>query len=161
MLLRNLKFLKNGKIYFWESLFERFRKFPRKTSPWKLQVIWHLLGMFCWGIYETFRKAFIKKQPQIATSAISCYRKTFCPKQIFQKISHPIFLTYVLILSLHCHFNKFMKRPGTSFLQHWAKNVRNVSHPAHRYLTKFQFHLGSGLGIKVSKEISISITYTM
>ena len=42
---------------------------------------------------------------------------------------------------LYCHFNKFVKGPGTSFqsLAVNQKHVRNVCHTAHQYLTKFHF----------------------
>ena len=42
---------------------------------------------------------------------------------------------------LHCHFNKIIKEPGTSFQSpaFSQKYVRNVCHTAHQYLTKFHF----------------------
>ena len=42
---------------------------------------------------------------------------------------------------LYCHFNKIIKRPGTSFQSPALskKYVRNDCHIAHYYLTKFHF----------------------
>ena len=46
-------------------------------------------------------------------------------------------------ISLYYHFNKIIKRAGTSFqseaLSQNIRNVRNISHIAHWYLTKFLF----------------------
>ena len=44
-----------------------------------------------------FQNSFHKKHPQMLASAISCLWRMFWPKYIFQKISHSIFLIYVLI----------------------------------------------------------------
>ena len=44
-------------------------------------------------------------------------------------------------ISLYCHLNKIIKGQANSF-QYAAlsqKRVRNVSHTAHQYLTKFNF----------------------
>ena len=43
---------------------------------------------------------------------------------------------------LYCHFNKIIKEPGTSFQSpaFSQKDVRNVCHTAHQYLTKFHKH---------------------
>ena len=42
---------------------------------------------------------------------------------------------------LYCHFNKKIKEPGISFQSPALsqKQVRNVSHTVHYYLTKFHF----------------------
>ena len=42
---------------------------------------------------------------------------------------------------LYCHFNKIIKGPGASFQSPALsqKQLRNVCHTAHKYLTKFHF----------------------
>ena len=59
---------------------------------------------------------------------------------------------------LYCHFNKIIKRPGTSFQSPALsqKHVRNGCHTASKYLTKFHFDSTSD-----SKEISVSVTSIM
>ena len=61
-------------------------------------------------------------------------------------------------ISLHCHFNKIIKGPGTSFQSPALsqKYVINVCHTAHYSVTKFHFD-----GSENSKEITISVTSIM
>ena len=44
-------------------------------------------------------------------------------------------------ISLYCHYNKFIKGPGTSFQSPALnrKHVRNACDIAHQYLTKFHY----------------------
>ena len=53
----------------------------------------------------------------------------------------------------YCHFVKIIKGPGTSFqfLVLRRKSVRNVSHTAHQYLTKFDLDRSTHLGFKRNK----------
>ena len=50
---------------------------------------------------------------------------------------------------LYCHFNKIIKEPGISFQSpaFSQKDVRNVCHTAHQYLTKF-----ISIGLKIQKK---------
>ena len=45
------------------------------------------------------------------------------------------------LVSLHCHFNKVIYGPGTSFQSpaYSQKHALNVCHTAHQYLTNFDF----------------------
>ena len=56
---------------------------------------------------------------------------------------------------LYCHFNKFKKEPGTSLqsTENLSKNLLEMCHKTHYYLTKF--HCDSIWG---SKEISMDVT---
>ena len=56
-------------------------------------------------------------------------------------------------ISLHCHFNKIIEEPGTSFQfpVQSQKHLKNVCLTVYWYLTKFLFHSAQDL-----KEISIS-----
>ena len=58
-------------------------------------------------------------------------------------------------ISLYCHLNKIIKRPGTSFQSPplRQKYVRNICHTVHQYLTKFHFD-----NTQNSREINISVT---
>ena len=58
-------------------------------------------------------------------------------------------------ISLYFRFNKVIKEPGTSFQSSPfnQKDVKNVCHTAHQYLTKFYFD-----STQDSKEISVSVT---
>ena len=49
-------------------------------------------------------------------------------------------------ISLYCHFNKTIKKPGTSFQSPVSsqKHVRNICHTAYYYLTKLHFNRTSG-----------------
>ena len=60
------------------------------------------------------------------------------------------------LISLYCHFNKIIKRPGTSFQSPALrqKYIRNICHTTHQYLTKFYFD-----SIQDSRELSIILTF--
>ena len=53
----------------------------------------------------------------------------------------------------HCHFNKIIKEPGTSFQSpaFSQKHVRNVCYTAHQYLTKFNFNRNKKLEIRFKR----------
>ena len=59
---------------------------------------------------------------------------------------------------LYCHFNNFIKEPGTSFQfpASSQRHVRYVCHTEHKYLTKFHFD-----STQDSKEISVSMMHMM
>ena len=58
-------------------------------------------------------------------------------------------------ISLHCHFNKIIKKSGTSslYLALSQKHVKNVCHTGCKYFTKFHFD-----STWDSREISMNVT---
>ena len=61
-------------------------------------------------------------------------------------------------ISLYCSCSKIIKRSGTSFQSPGLsqKQVRNVFHTTHKYLTKFHRD-----NTQNSEEVSLSVTFIM
>ena len=78
-------------------------KHPREIA-FLIKVLGYLTltGNVPLGNLWNFQNSFYKKHPRMPVSAISCHWKMFRPKYIFQKISHSIFLIYVLIFNGMC-----------------------------------------------------------
>ena len=91
---------KHKRMYsFWEQLFEKIRKFPRKTSRWncflnKVAGCLTLTGKVLLRNLWKFQNKFHKKLPRMSASAISCCWKMFQPKDIFFKISFDLYIQW-------------------------------------------------------------------
>ena len=76
-------------------MFEKFRKFPRKTSRWNYflkqscrlsdTVIWHLLVMFFWETYEIFRTGSTRNTRECRLLQLVVAGKCFYQEIFFKK----------------------------------------------------------------------------